>query len=136
MICEYCRTSDQQGANCQKCGAELPHTVSKSDPFFYNGYIVYVSNEYSSDLLSAYFYLGERLVEVIKIPRRTLREFVNEGEDYMQFFFELFKVSQGETEVLRVQEMNNIYPATFEIRRIENQYLRTFSEHIRILTDR
>ena len=136
MICEYCRSEGQTGENCQKCGANLPTAQNRGERFFYNGYMCYVSHNCAEDAISVYFFLGERLAEVIKIPYITLREFVPEGCEFMPFFYELLKVQIGEVEVCRVQEMNKPYPAMFESRKIENQYLQTFSEHIRTLTDR
>ena len=131
MICEYCRSEGQTGDNCRKCGAKLQTAQNRGEPFFYNGYMCYACRDFSEDTISVYFFLGERLAEVIKVPHVTLREFVPEGCEFMPFFYELLKVQIGAVEVYRVQEMNKPYPAMFEIRRIENEYLERKSLDIR-----
>lgn len=125
MRCEYCNQENTSNRKtCAHCGAELverkPADVWRSDPFFYNGYMVYLTRDIASDKVGCCFWLGAQLVERFEVPRITLDMLVPEGTDLMPFFWELLLVAQGEQEVLRIQEQNDKYPATFEIRRIEN----------------
>jgi hypothetical protein len=120
MKCEYCHSEKQDGKWCGKCGAILPTTNERlSHPFFYNGYMTYVVRDFSRDIISVYFWLGDRLVEKIEVPERTLCEFIKDGEDYMPFFYELLKVALGENEVLSVKGINDRQSARYEIRKIE-----------------
>lgn len=127
MKCEYCGTERQSGEYCEKCGAKLPEQktldqhMHKSEPFFYNGYIVYYLRNYASDTYEAQFWLGMDLVERIVITYSVLSERVPENCDPMPFFWDLFMLAHGEKDVIEYQEKNNKYPARFEIRRIENQ---------------
>lgn len=61
------------------------------------------------------FYLGDRLVERIAVDRDIVRMFVPGHCEVMPFIWDLFKVVQGEEDVLCVTEQNAIKPATFEI---------------------
>jgi hypothetical protein len=122
MKCEYCHSENQKGDKCGKCGALLPTMNARTSyPFFYNGYMVYVSREFFRDVLAVYFWLGERLIEKVEIPQPTLDEFVKEGEDFMPFFYELLKVARGENEVLNIRALNDKPGVRYEIRRIEEQ---------------
>lgn len=128
MRCTYCSTSNPADASCcVACGApsgslipaRAPERI-RSEPFFYNGYMVYLSKDYLENSIGCYFWLGEQLVEYFKITVEALSMLVPEGEDTTHFFWKLFLIAQGEEEVLRVQEQNQKQPAMFEIRRIES----------------
>lgn len=121
--CEYCHAKNQEGEICAKCGAPLPEqdfSIWKSEPFFYNGYICYSLSNRMNETVEVQFWLGQDLIERIIVSRDVLEHHVSEAQDPMLFFWDLFLVAQGETEVLAIQEKNNILPATFEVRRIEN----------------
>jgi hypothetical protein len=126
--CKYCGT-DGEGQFCESCSAEFVEEVEeeyiKGEPFFYNGYIVWWIRELSSDFHKVYFYLGDRLVEVIEFSHGFLCQIdgYEEGISMWPFVWELFKAAHGEEEVLKVKERNNIRPAMFEIRRIEPEKL-------------
>lgn len=122
MNCEYCGSDNQKGKTCEKCGAPMPEKpeMSKSEPFFYNGYICYRLREYATDTVEIQFWLGHELIERIVVPLDVLRARVPEYCDTMPFFWDLFLLARGETEVLKYQELNSKFPATFEVRRIEN----------------
>ena len=127
MKCDYCQSTEQTGERCGKCGAPLPKGDTKRlEPFFYRGYIVWDMLDYARDVYITQFWLGEKLIESIEIPRQIMREFVKEGESSLSFIYGLLEVAQGKEEVMRIEEMNSKYPASFEIRRIENEYLQTF----------
>lgn len=124
MVCEYCKSTNKAGDACEKCGAKLPQTdidgFVKSEPFFYNGYICYTLRHPESDTWEVQFWLGAELIERIVVTRQMLDDKVQPYEDPMCFFWELFLVAHGEQEVMTWQEKNDKYPATFEVRRIEN----------------
>lgn len=136
MKCEYCGTDDQTGKVCNHCGAKLPEkqgdVTMRAEPFFYNGYIVYMLRDYSTDTVECQFWLGMELIERFSMSREFLRETVLEGTDSMPFFWDLFLVARGEVEVLQWKEKNTIRPALFEVRRLENPE----NERLRALTIR
>ena len=71
MKCEFCKTERQNGEYCDKCGAKLPERKTfdqywKSEPFYYNGYIVYEIRDFSRDLYEVQFWLGMELIERIE----------------------------------------------------------------------
>lgn len=126
MKCEYCGTDEQTGKMCDKCGGPLPEKdrgIWKSEPFFYNGYICYTLRESATDICEVQFWLGRELVERIRVSREFLETRILPYEDSMSLFWDLFLVAHGEKEVLEWKERNNKYPATFEVRRIENAEL-------------
>lgn len=126
MKCSYCGSVDkvdETGKFCDKCGAPLPEKKDdfwKSEPFFYNGYICYTLENRMMDTCEVQFWLGRDLIERISIPRMVLEVNVEPYEDAMWFFWDLFLVAHGEKEVIEYKEKNNKYPASFEVRRIEN----------------
>ena len=123
--CSYCgQKSEPELVCCEHCGAplpEYPREMWRSEPFPYNGYVVWGlrETEFRFDQVSYYFYLGDRLVDVVMVDRDVIKSFVPEAYDPMDFIFSLFELSQGKEEVLRVVEENTMRPATFEIRRID-----------------
>jgi len=123
MKCEYCGNDKFVDGYCSGCGAKAPEKNNdwKSGPFFYNGYICYGIRHYVKDTFEAQFWLGMELIERIEVDRDVLENHVKQGEDYMFFFWDLFLLAHGEKDVLEWQEKNTKYPATFEVRRIENQ---------------
>lgn len=137
MNCLYCgRKNDPSLTHCAFCGAELKKVDAKQEdrkygPTFYNGYIVYFIEDWSRCMARVQFWLGVTLVDTIEYNREIAREFVAECEDPMPFIFKLFELSQGKEEVIKVQERNKEYPASFEIRRIENEELIKHREKIR-----
>lgn len=124
--CAYCgkESEDHIQKECKGCGATLgkpeKEKFSRSDPFFYNGYIVYVIRDWLADTTECQFWLGRELIERICVTEPILRERVKEWEDSMPFFWDLFLLAHGEKEVLEWTEKNNKWPASFEIRRKEN----------------
>lgn len=132
MKCQWCGTKEVEGKNCDKCGGPIEEKEDfyKSEPFFYNGYIVYTLRDVCRQTVEAQFWLGKELVDRISIVEDVLGHNVPEGCDSMDFFWELFLVSQGEKEVMEWSEKNNKYPATFQLTRIENpekQYMMSLS---------
>jgi hypothetical protein len=131
MKCQYCGNlgNTVEGEPCQTCGAPVifkQDPIEKGDPFFYNGYMLWPERNFWKDDRTIHFLLGDRLVETITISKLTLNQLVGEGQSFLPLFWDLFKVTQGEEEVLRIKELNTRYPAIFEVRRIENpekQYL-------------
>ena len=126
--CGYCfKKIDEALKYCEYCGAPQDKPKEKEwrgEPFFHDGYMVWRAEEMMSDILKYYFYLGERLVEVIEVTRGFLYQIeFDECEDIFPFVWELFKIAQGHDEVLKVKEANNISPAIFEIRRIDPETL-------------
>lgn len=126
--CDYClQDNSEDRKTCKFCGAEIVDKKSadiwRSAPFLYNGYVVYLTQNYCANTLSCSFWLGDKLVETFEISIEALRQLVPEGEDTVHFFWKLLEVAQGTEEVLRIKEQNSKYPAMFEIRRIENPEL-------------
>ena len=123
--CSYCgQKSNPELVCCKYCGAPLPEypwQTWRTEPYFYNGYVVWglKENSFMLDRVSYYFYLGERLIDVVMVDTDVIRKFVPEYCDFMGFIFDLFKLSQGKEEVIRVVEVNSIKPATFEIHRLD-----------------
>jgi hypothetical protein len=123
MKCEYCGTDNRGAGRCTACGAKLhekAEEVQKYEPFFYNGYICYQLFDPATEICEVQFWLGRELIERIAVSRDLLRARVPESWDAMSFFWDLFLVAHGETEVLEWQEKNKKYPARFEVRRFEN----------------
>lgn len=128
MRCEYCLSKSQEGEICGRCGAPLNGgsqvkntlEILKSEPFFYNGYICYSLHDQVNDTVEVQFWLGHDLIERIMVNRDILKYHVPENFDSMAFFWDLFLLAQGEKEVLEIKEKNSVYPATFEVRRVEN----------------
>lgn len=126
MKCEYCGTDEKSGEKCSKCGAKLPVKINseasaKSEPFFYNGYIIYLLRDCASDALEAQFWLGLELIQRISVSREVIRLHVPEGEDIMPFFWDLFCLADNKIDVIEYQEKNTKYPAKFLITRHENE---------------
>lgn len=121
MKCEYCGTENLSEGDCPKCGSQIKKPdFEKSEPFFYNGYICYTLKDLMTDTLEVQFWLGRELIERISFSRQFLEEFIPSHYEAMPFVWELFLLAKGEQEVVTYQEQNSKYPATFEIRRIEN----------------
>lgn len=125
--CAYCGSDNPStGKECARCGAKLPETVGatwKSEPFFYNGYIVYFLRDYARDLKEVQFWLGRDLIQRFVFSHMTWEEFINrivggEFNDPMPYLFDMLKLAEGEKEVLEYQAKNNKEPARFEIRYI------------------
>ncbi len=137
MDCKYCGTSQDKSAKCIRCGAPAAeeNKERKSEPFFYNGYIVYFIKDFARDLLKYQFWLGVTLVETIQIPIDLLRELVPYGYDEMPVIWKLFEMAQGKDEVLKYQTMNKELPAMFEVRHIENPEHAARRQYIRELLD-
>lgn len=134
--CEYCGKTDNapDAKKCGGCGAKIEEVkttsyrqaYSKWGPEFYRGYIVFFICESFgiSDTITVQFWLGDRLVDTLTVAREVLEQFRGEAYelyDPLPFFYDLLKVSQGEQEVLRIEQQNHGRPALFEIRRIETQ---------------
>ncbi len=127
--CAFCSTEIDKGVKtCPRCGSnDIEHVqeerLERSDPYPYNGYIVYAIFDFMRirDAIEYHFYLGERLVEIIKVSRDVLKKLVPENTDEMDFIWDLFLIAQGKEEVLRVVEQNTVTPATFEIRRVKSE---------------
>ena len=124
MKCEYCGAEDKTGAKiCDRCGAKLPERGKenwKSEPFYYNGFICYQLRNMEADSLETQFWMGCDLVERICLPVEFVKSRCPDGYDIMPLFWDLFLVARGEKQVYEWQEKNAVYPARFEIRRIES----------------
>lgn len=125
MFCEFCGKEQETPGRlyCKFCGAPLPKIVPRKDDGYYfplNGYVVWVIADPARDTRSFYFYRGTQLVEHFEFSRPLLRERMTEYLTTDDLLWQLFLVAQGEKEVLTVMEQDVPYPATFEIRRIEN----------------
>ena len=124
--CSYCeQPNHKENEFCKYCGAELDRIdkacIQKGEPFAYNGYIVWPIKNIPMDFLEYHFYLGDRLVDVIKISRDILLNFVPQGTSEMGLVWDLFLVSQGEEEVLHIVEQNKVDPACFELKRVPTE---------------
>lgn len=135
MDCKYCGTSQDKSAKCIRCGAPAAeeHKERKSEPFFYNGYIVYILEDFSRDLISCQFWLGMTLIETIPMSRDVMREFCPQGCDYMDIFWKLFEVAQGKEECANIAGMNRGVPAKFEVRLIVDAEHEAHKKYIREL---
>ena len=126
MNCKYCNSAKQDGAFCLQCGAPMSSSKPikreswKSDPFFYNGFICYQLRDHAKDTYEVQFWLGMELQERIEVTSDILDFNVGYGEATMPFFWNLFLLAKGEKDVIKYQELNKKFPASFEIRRIEN----------------
>jgi len=108
--CSYCQTDNQAGEYCDKCGAKLPEIIElieKSEPFFYNGFICYSLRNYQRDTFEIQFWLGDKLIERIAIPRTLYKARVKDGDDSMSLFWDLFLLSQGHENVIFYEKQNN-----------------------------
>lgn len=127
MICQYCGKNHDKFRHCPTCGAPAPEAVKPDDRGgwyeFINGYIVWFLRDFSRTNLQVYFYLGDRLVEHFDFDMDLVRERLGIGENspgfgINDFIWNLFRLAQGEDEVLRIEEQNKRYPAVFEVRHI------------------
>ena len=122
--CLYCGTEGDE-KNCTGCGAPLVkdkvhERIERSEPFFYNGYIVWSLRDPARRMSEFYFYLGAQLVDTIMITDHLIASLnIDPFGGVMEFIFKLFELSQGTEEVLRIQQQNIACPSAFEIRRIE-----------------
>lgn len=123
MKCEYCGTDGQTGERCNKCGAIIPkknENYWKSEPFFYNGYlVVYIRNMWK-DTLEVQFWLGIEMQCRFEVSHRYMEEIAPEGVDPITFFWDLFLLEKGEKEVLHWKNKNEKPYVRYEIRRIED----------------
>lgn len=116
--CEYCRI-ENDGLYCLACGAPLPdkrlveNRFQKSDPFAYNGYIVWVIKDLMYRKYEIYFYRGIELIDVIEVYERAMREMVPEYCDAMPFIWDLFCLSQGMDKMIEIKTPDR---KRFEIR--------------------
>jgi hypothetical protein len=134
-ICAYCGQLTGESI-CHLCGGsgDQHREMEKErmlNPRFYNGYIVWPSWVDDFESISRYyFYLGDRLVQIIQFPRSFIYRVKGADDfnfDFMEFVWNLFLVAQGEKEVFEIEENMKenmaVVPATFEIRRIEPEKL-------------
>jgi len=135
MDCKYCGTSQDKSAKCIRCGAPAAeeNKERKSEPFFYNGYIVYFIHDFATDLIKCQFWLGVTLIETVQITMDLLEELVPMGYDEMPVFWKLFEVAQGKEEVYKYQAMNRGVPAKFEVRLIVDEEHEAHKKYIREL---
>ena len=133
-VCAYCGQLTGESV-CHLCGGSGEERWEKNErmlnPFFYNGYMVWRSwiDDFES-ISRYYFYLGDRLVQIIQFPQSFIyrvRDVNDLKFDFMKFVWNLFLIAQGEKEVLEIEENVSqnmgVLPATFEIRRIEPEKL-------------
>lgn len=127
MKCEYCGLEGRAEGNCPQCGAPLAKLDNtkkdfiKSEPIFYNGYIVIYIKDYLRDEIEVQFWLGCELQERFRASRRWLEEHVREGEEFLHKFWELFLLARGEKEVLYWKDKNDKPYIEFEIRCVDNR---------------
>ena len=126
MKCDYCGTSNQDDTNCTNCGASLskdaPKTdFMKSEPFFYNGYLVVCIRDFMRDEFEVQFWLGKELQERICVSRLWYEQHVPEGCDPIQMFWDLFLLAKGEKEVLYWKDKNNKPYVMYEVRCIDER---------------
>ena len=123
-ICQYCGNEEEADEKrCAGCdtvsfGEQLAQQRYEGNPFPYNGYVVWWIRDIISMPLQTVeylFYLGDQLVERIILDRDIIKRFVPEHGDVMPFIWDLFKLAQGEEEVLRITEQNAVKPVIFEI---------------------
>lgn len=104
--CPYCQAGNgAEAPTCHACGAPLgnsdaPVMREKSEPFAYNGYIVWPLNDYARRAIEFYFYLGTELQGIVDVPLERLEQVVPEGENFMPFVWDLFLLGRGELETL------------------------------------
>lgn len=120
-ICQYCGSEKRADkVRCTGCdaadfGDRPAQRMRDCSPFYYNGYVVWWIEDIGYRTFEFLFYLGNQLVERITLHRDVLRRFVSEHYDTMPFVWDLFKLAQGEEEVLRITEQNAVKPVVFEI---------------------
>lgn len=123
-ICQYCgsekKADEKRCAGCDAAnfGERPTQRRYEGDPFLYNGYVVHWVTDIDNcmrQMVEHVFYLGDRLIERIVVDRDVLRRFVPESHDIMPFIWDLFKLAQGEEEVLRITEQNTVKPVVFKI---------------------
>lgn len=120
-ICQYCgseKEADEKrctGCDAASFGEQAARRFYEGKPFHYNGYVVWWIEDIMHQTVEYLFYLGDRLVECITFSRCVLEQFIPESCDAMPFIWDLFKLAQGEEEVVRITEQNTIKPVVFEI---------------------
>lgn len=128
MECKYCGGEKFNGIKCIGCGsrnstestASTPSACEKSAPFFFNGFMVYAERNPATWDRQFFFWLGDRLVDVVYISRDLWFTLFPGWEaastDSMQFVWNMFLVQQGEKKDFIV-EMANRNNDTFASRR-------------------
>lgn len=118
--CRYCQTkNDKKQVSCTACGAEFSSESEETTWIeYYMGYVIHIikSVHTGDETLTFVFYLGDKVVERFSIEREVIRKFVPPYVSWMPFIFDLFKLAQGEEEVLRITEQNKMAPAVFDVR--------------------
>lgn len=127
MQCEFCHTDGQPGTICSKCGAKIPEKKQdnfiKSEPFFYNGYlVVYIKNyTVAKNEFEIQFWLGKELQQRFCVSSLWYEQNIPEGCDPLPFFWDLFLLAKGEKEVIYWQNKNEKPYIMYEIRRIDTR---------------
>lgn len=132
MECEYCRQPVEKDIlNCTNCGAGVVATTDVgglmplpkdeivwAQPRAYKGYVVWGYSDYFTEIAVYQFWLGDKIIETIELSREMIKQFVPEHQDSIAFAWELFELTQGEEEVLRIAQQNykGKHPATFDIK--------------------
>jgi len=84
--CEYCGSEVRKDSECRGCGALHQPEWTKSEPFEYEGYIVYALKAMNE--IEFCFYRGRYLEHKVIVSWREIYENVDDGDTMMPFVME------------------------------------------------
>ena len=89
MDCEYCGEQVKKETRCRGCGATatLPDW-ERSEPFEYNGFVVYALKNYAMDAIEFCFYRGRYLEHKVIVLMEEIIENVRDGDTMMPYVME------------------------------------------------
>lgn len=92
--CKYCGGEVRIDSECRGCGALHQPDWTKSEPFEYEGYVVYMLENRAMDVIEFCFYRGRYLEHKVVVSRMELRENVDMGETPMPFVMEKLETAE------------------------------------------
>lgn len=124
--CEWCGGTNVQGKRCGSCGGPVAQpkaetSVWRAEPFAYNGYIVYMLQDYTADTREVQFWLGREMIERFRITRAMVEAFQLDRGNAMEFVWQLFLLARGEHEVVYYKTLNEKPETMLCVHRMEDR---------------
>jgi hypothetical protein len=126
MNCDYCHEPVLKDAKkCNRCGAPiaLKEETWRGDPFYFRGFFIWPENHPASRMVIYYVYAGERVVGKFDITYDAFEEWNGKNGtlvDTDPLIYKLLRLAIGDSEVERIEALNNPRWISFEIRKIES----------------
>jgi hypothetical protein len=96
MKCNYCGIDNEPTAKkCKGCGSKMEDSVPKmyrSEPFYFNGYIVYVLRDFLRLQIDFQFWKGVTIIGRVEYGEDEYhRLYPADGVDHMDDIFKVFR---------------------------------------------